>query len=185
MSSIFQRLVLISATLLFSFNLQAEPLGKPQLEALIDKAESGDVVAQMELANRYYAGDGVSKDHHRAAKLFTKLAENGVANAQMTLAMMYIRGEGIDKNDKQAIHWLTQAAEQRLAPAQYYLGLAYSEGHGVAIDNVTAYMWYEIAAAMDYQDAVEATKTLAEKMSKQDVQLAEQKATQWWMRFHH
>lgn len=186
MLSVLNRAIALGILFFISAQASADAtLSQEQLGELSAKANAGDMAAQVELADRYYAGNGVSKDLKQAATLYNKLADNGVAQAQMTLALMYIRGEGVAQDNEKAHHWLIQAAEQRLAPAQYFLGLAYAEGHGVEINNITAYMWFEIAAAMDHKDALAATKTLAEKMSREDVLTAEQQATEWWMRFHH
>ncbi len=185
MPSALHKLITLGVFLLLSSQSYAEPLASSQLEALTEKANNGDISSRVELADRYHTGKGVTKNLKQAAILHTQLAKDEVAQSQMTLAFMYIRGEGVEKNKKQALHWLTKAAEQRLAPAQYFLGIAYAEGHGVEIDNITAYMWYEIAAAMEYKDAIDATKTLALKMNEADILTAEVKATEWWMRFHH
>lgn len=159
-------------------------LPSSQLSALTQKAEKGNLQAQTELAERYYKGDGVAANPGLAAHWYGKLAEKGVANAQMTLALMYIKGNGVTKDNAKAVHWLTQAAEQRISMAQYLLGVANAEGHGVPRDPVKAYMWFEIAAAIESQDAIAARDDLAKKMSAKEISQAEKMATDWWMRYH-
>lgn len=185
MSSTLHKLIVFGILLLLSSQSYAEPLSDTQLKTLTEKANDGEIYSRVELADRYYAGDGIAQNLEQAIILYTELAKDEVAQAQMALALIYIRGEGTAQDNKQALYWLTQAAEQLLAPAQYFLGVAYAEGHGVVVNNITAYMWYEIAAAMDYENAVDAVKTLALQMNETDILAAEVMATEWWMRFHH
>jgi TPR repeat protein len=165
--------------------VMAEQWTTAHLQEVIQKANDGDMRAQVDLASRFHVGDGIDKDLVQAAYWYRKLADNGVAEAQLTLGLMYIKGEGLQRDDQQALHWLTLAAEQRLSSAQYLLGVAYDEGHGVKQDNIKAYMWYEISAAMDYENAVAARQALSSKMTKEEIVKAEQMATEWWMKFHH
>lgn len=164
----------------------AEQLSTQQLQALIEKAEQGDMQAQSNLANRYYLGEGITQDVKLAALWYEKLANNGVAEAQLTLGLIYIRGEGVKQDNAKALHWLNLAAEQRLPMAQYLLGLAHEEGHGLEVDKVKAYMWYEISAAMDNnKNSVDARSALAKQMNQEEITQAEAMATEWWMKFHH
>lgn len=176
--------LLIVLLLSTSIHAAEAALSATQIKAMNQKAANGDLQAQAELAERYYKGDGLKQDYTQAAHWYKKLAETGVLKAQLTLGLMYIKGSGVKKNDEEAVHWLTQAAEQRLPMAQYLLGVASLEGHGVQQDPIKAYMWFEIAAAMDNQNAAAARKELAQKLSAKDIALAEQMATDWWMKFH-
>lgn len=162
-----------------------KPLTPAQIKELDKKATNGDLRAQTELAERYYKGDGLKQDPAQAARWYKTLADKGVANAQLTLGLMYIQGTGVEKNDKEAITWLTRAAEQKIIAAQYLLGVAHAEGHGVKQDLIKAFMWYEIAASMDYQNAITARQELAKKLSPKEIAQAEQMATEWWLRFHN
>ncbi len=156
-----------------------QPLQQLELEA-----SNGDAKAQLLLAKRFYSGEDAPQDYIKAAHWYQKSATNGVAAAQLTLSLIYIKGQGVEKDDQLAIHWLTQAAEQKLAMAQYLLGIAYLEGHGLKSDMTKAYMWFDIAAAMDYPDAVEARKKLAKKISAKSINRAEIMATEWWTTHH-
>lgn len=156
-----------------------------QIKTMNQKAANGDLQAQAELAERYYKGEGLKQDYAQAAHWYRRLAEKGVANAQLTLGLMYIKGNGVEKNDAQAVQWLTQAAEQRMPMAQYLLGMANLEGHGVKQDLINAYMWFEIVASVDNQNANAARQELAKRLSPNEIALAEQMATDWWMRFHN
>ena len=51
-------------------------------------AERGDLAAQIELANAYRKGIGVTQDYKTAVKWFTLAAEQGDAVAQYNLGIM-------------------------------------------------------------------------------------------------
>lgn len=155
------------------------------LAALEKRAAAGDLEAQLSLADRYYKGEGVTKDSKRAAQWYQRLADQGFAQAQLTLGLMHIKGDGVPRDDQKAIQWLTKAAENKSTPAQHLLGIAYVEGHGVATDPVKAYMWFEIAAVMEYPNAIDSRRELAAKLNKNDIKRAEQMASEWWMEHHH
>ncbi len=160
-------------------------LSNATVESLIQQAEQDNLQAQVELATRYFKGDGVNQDLQQAAKWYQKLADKEVADAQLTLGLMYIRGDGVQQDNKEAIKWLTRAAEQRIPTAQYLLGVAHEEGHGVDKNLVTALMWYEIAASVEFQNAIDARTAVTPKLTSAEIQKAEKMATDWWMRFHH
>lgn len=150
----------------------------------IAQAAAGDMQAQLALADRYYKGEGVTRNTAKAALWYQRLADKGFVQAQLTLGLMHIKGDGVARDDQKAIHWLTQAAENKSSAAQHLLGIAYAEGHGVPADPIKAYMWFEVAAVLEYPNAVESRQALALKMKPNDIKLAEQMASQWWMEHH-
>ncbi len=156
------------------------------LPQLTKQAESGDIQSQITLADMYYSGKGLAApEMEKAAYWYKKLADNEFAQAQLALALMYIKGEGVDKNDQEGVRWLKRAADQKLASAQYILGIAYENGHGTAVDLNQAYMWYEVAAALQHPEAISSREELAKKLTKQDIEKAEQLANEWWLQHHH
>ncbi len=176
----------VRTTLFALVTLFSATAGAQQTIAELERqAGEGSLEAQMELANRYYKGEGVEQDLGKAATWYKKLADQEFAHAQLTLGLMYIKGEGVEQDDKKAIEWLERAAAQRLSGAQYLLGLAYEEGHGVEADLPTAYMWYEIAAALTHAHAEAARERIKGKLSEKQIKEAEQKASQWWLQHHH
>lgn len=175
----------ISLSAPFSTSWANTPLSEGEIKALQDQAENDNMKAQVDLAKRFFNGDGVKQDYRQAARWYQKLAEKEVVEAQFTLGLMYIRGDGVNQDNEKAVHWLTLAAEQRLPDAQYLLGVAHAEGHGVKKDLTKAYMWYEIAASLEHKNASEAQTLLAKKLSADQISQAEQLANEWWMRFHH
>ena len=109
------------------------------------KAEKGDRVAQYNLGNCYYNGEGVTKDQVQAAAWWRKAADQGYADAQSRLGLSYELGYGVAKDQVQAVSWYRKAAEQGHAKAQSYLGICYQFGLGVAKDEIEAYAFYDLA----------------------------------------
>ena len=81
-------------------------------QTLLCKAMSGDMIAQYELGNCYYRGEGIIKDWSEARKWYQKSAEQGYASAQYRLGMCNENGHGTIKNMQEAVRWYTRAAEQ-------------------------------------------------------------------------
>ena len=103
----------------FTGSLQADDTYS---ELLLQKAKSGDAVAQNELALCYNEGKGVVQDHKEAVKWYRLAAEQGYARAQFNLGLMYDKGEGVIQDFKEAVRCYRLAAEKGNAPAQYNLG---------------------------------------------------------------
>src|SRR5687768_7601769 len=59
---------------------------------LTTKAETGDIPAQLELADIFAKGQGVAKNEKEAAKWYLKAAEQGNPKAQLFLGNAYLRG---------------------------------------------------------------------------------------------
>jgi len=85
------------------------------------KAESGDAIAQDDLAVMYTNGDGVEPDISEALKWCRKSAEQGVANAQHNLGVFYYNGEVVNRDLKEAVKWFRKAADQGHETAQMLL----------------------------------------------------------------
>jgi TPR repeat protein len=83
--------MLIFARRLFSMIVLACGLCSPVfadqgIDALRAKADQGDATAQVSLAQFYYEGDGVPRDHAEAVKWLRKAADQGNVTAQADLA---------------------------------------------------------------------------------------------------
>lgn len=94
-----------------------QPEGVGDLEELIERAERGDVHAQVDLGVRFRDGrgevkDGVAVKWFQAVKWFRKAAEQGFARGQTGLGRMYQHGRGVPEDLAQAIQWFRKAAEQ-------------------------------------------------------------------------
>ena len=55
------------------------------LDSVSKDAEQGDAIAQFNLGDMYYNGEGVSVDYQEAMKWYSKAAEQGLADAQSSL----------------------------------------------------------------------------------------------------
>jgi len=75
-------------------------------------AELGDTVAQLDLGNSYYTGEGIPQNYNEAAKWYRIAAKKGNAVAQNNLGMMYSIGIGVPKRFMRAYVWSSVAAAQ-------------------------------------------------------------------------
>jgi hypothetical protein len=92
-------------------------------EQALMQAESGNAVAQTNLASMYLYGTGVNQNDAEAVKWFRLAAEQGYSKAQHNLGVMHYNGRGVTKNDQEAVRWLNLAAEQGDAKAQRTVNL--------------------------------------------------------------
>ena len=94
-------------------NIRARP-SKPEesddIVSLRQRAEQGDIDAQIALGIRYYNGKDVPQNYAEAIKLLRCAAEQGDAWAQLVLCGMYVLGQGIPQNFKEAYIWASIAA---------------------------------------------------------------------------
>lgn len=75
-------------------------------------AESGNVLAQDNLAYLYDQGSGVPQDEVQATFWMHKAAEQGDSWAQTSLGRLYSKGLGVPQNNKLAVFWWSKAAAQ-------------------------------------------------------------------------
>lgn len=88
---------------------------------LLKKAEGGDAAAQLEVATRYMAGNGVAQDEKISQDWLRRSAEGGNREAAFTLGMLHQDGRFIAKDDVEAAKWFRKAADLGDAWAQYAL----------------------------------------------------------------
>lgn len=129
----FKKLSLLTAGLLLSVSVFAN-----DVQDLIQKANNGDIQAQLDLAD-YYQGE---KDYTNMFYWTQKLANQGDAVAQFNLGMMYYNGEGVHQDYAKAVEWYTKSANQGDAKAQNNLGGMYVKGQGVRQNYRTAKEWF-------------------------------------------
>jgi hypothetical protein len=113
---------------------------------LLEAANSGDPKAQLALARKYSAGEGVVQNDAAAAWWFTKAAQQGSAEAQFEVGGAYATGKGVPRDDAQAYQWFLKSAQQGLASAQFQVGAAFASGTGVGQDASQAFQWFQRAA---------------------------------------
>ncbi len=92
-------------------------------------AEANDPVSQLELGERYDAGNGLPKDPVQALAWYRKAAEAGQGKAQLLLGKASLLGRGTPVDLGQAEHWLTQAAQAQVPGAAGQLGEYYGSLH--------------------------------------------------------
>ena len=113
------------------------------IEELKSRAESGDGIADFELGQKYYHGEGVKQDYKEAFKCYMRSAEQGYDGAMCNLGLMYSRGYGVQQSYKEAAKWYGMAAEIDFPEALHNLGVLYCEGRGVPRDMDKAVeLWY-------------------------------------------
>ena len=119
---------------------------------------------------------GNYKELHR---LILLLAEQGNAKAQYNLGVMYDKGQGVPQDYKEAVKWFRLSAEQGDEIAQYNLGLMCFYGQGVPQDYVSAHMWFNLSGSNGNKSAIHNRKVVEKKMSKQQIEKAQEMARNW------
>ena len=114
---------------------------------LKQKAESGDVAAQLNLALCYDTGSGINKNPVEAHKWFLKAAEQGNGRAMNAVGNYYANGVGgVEKNLTEAVKWYRKSVERGNDRGQCSLGWCYENGYGVEKDLAEAVKWYRKSA---------------------------------------
>jgi TPR repeat protein len=135
----------------------------------------GNPQAQVELAELYDAGEGVTQDTEQAVKWYEKAAEQGHEEAQLALALHYL--EDLEDNAT-AIEYFDKAAEQGNATAQYRLGLIYLGDAGVPTNKLKAWVYFSLAADK-VTEAAQARDVLELEMSNVQLKQATLALKQW------
>ena len=125
--------------------------------------------------------DGVdaynNKDYKEAIRLFRLAIDQGLAQAQNNLGSMYDSGQGVPQDYKEAIKWYRLSAEQGYAEAQYNLGVMY--GYKIPQDFALAHMWFNLCVPSGDKDCVKHRNIVEKKMSKQQIEEAQEMALKW------
>lgn len=138
----------------------------------------GDPEQQFILGRVYYEGQGVARDYEEAMKWFHRAADQGLAESQHMLGVMYDLGDGVPQDYSKATEWYREAANQGFPPAQYDLGNQYATGEGVPQNFSEAYVWFSLAASAGNEMARKDRDTMANKLSKDKIAQAQQRAAQ-------
>ncbi len=160
------------------------PLTTEGAISLREKAEQGQVSAQLQLGRMYDMGQGVPQDYKEAFRWYQAAAEQEHADAQRYLGFMYVEGRGVPQDYKEAVRWYQVAADQGTADAQSNLGFMYTNGQGVPQDYIQAHMWYNLAASGRQDDddrkmAARNRDSIAEKMTPEQIAEAQRLAREW------
>ncbi|MCH8196993.1 MAG: sel1 repeat family protein [Proteobacteria bacterium] len=142
-------------------------------------AEQGHALAQYNVAQMYFHGNGVPQDYAEAEKWFRKAARQGLAQAQNYLGNMHERGRGVPQDYAEALKWYRKAAEQGDGLAQTYLGNIYVNGFGVARDLVLAFMWMSLAANNGGKNGAKFRDLLAKFMTAPQLAKSKKMVLEW------
>jgi TPR repeat protein len=122
---------------------------------LIQKANSGDPVAEQEVGLRYLFGRDFPPDTVKAAFWIKKAAEQGLLTAKYNLAILTNNGWGTDWNPFEAFRLFRDAAKGTMMEAQYMVGLTYVDNLVVPRNWNTAYRFLSESAAQGFKPAKE------------------------------
>ena len=92
---------------------------------------------------------------------------------------MHSKGQGVPQDYKEAVKWYRLSAEQGDAVAQFNLGFMYGKGLGVPQDYVSAHMWWNLSGSNGHKDAVTNRNIVEKKMTKQQIEKAQELARNW------
>ena len=130
----------------------SQDAGAPQAgidQALLARANAGDMAAQVAVGESYEAGKVVPRDGKLAAEWYQKAADKGDVDGEIHLAALYRDGgKDFPRDMAQAAAWYQKAAEQGDVTAQGMMGTLYSMGQGVEQNYVEAYYWLDLAASV-------------------------------------
>lgn len=129
------------------------PAQGAKIEALLARANGGDVNAQFEISFVYALGKGLPQSDTEAFMWLRRAAENGNVLAQGYLGFIYLDSDGGAQHNAEAVKWLTLAAGQDFAEAQHNLGVIYFNGIGVPKNDSEAAKWYRLAAEQGYAES--------------------------------
>ncbi len=137
----------IISLLVFNLVLQVDAQAKNlDIEALTARAQSGELSAQVQLADHYRSGGGSVKDMRNAAHWYREAANRGDPESQFQLSYFYMNGRGgIQRDEAEGARLIRMAANQGHVLAQVNLGSFYRKGLGVNQDHTQAVFWYEKA----------------------------------------
>jgi TPR repeat protein len=148
------------------------------LQKLMARADSGDAVAQRELALAYLRGQGVPRDETAAARWALAAADAGEPQAQYLAGSFYRDGIGVARDPARAAAWFARAAAAGELKAMHNLAIAYIQGDGVGRDDAAAASWFAKAAAGGYVDSAFDLAVLYEK--GQGVRQDPRQALRWY-----
>lgn len=123
------------------------------VEEVLADARSGDLDAQLAMAEMLYEGKRVPVDLKTALQWYRLAAQKGHAGAQAMVGYMLEEGMGCEKSDAEAFHWFRLGAENGDAYCQYKFAVALEEGLHVQKDVPAALEWYRKAAEQGHSAA--------------------------------
>jgi TPR repeat protein len=123
--------------------------GKAESQNYLKKAKSGNVQAQVKLAEQYYSGIGQLQSYKQALVWYEKAAKNGNVDAIYKVAVMHEQGKGCQSNVRDAFNYYLKAAERGHCVAQSKVAAMFEKGEGTTQSDARAYLWYRVCAERD------------------------------------
>lgn len=146
-----------------------------QLDAFLEKAESGDAFAQAQLGQHYLGGPDNVQDMRLAKHWLERAAAQNEPQAIYTLGAMRENGHGFARDINAAFEFYTRAAMLNNPPAQEALARIHALGLVGPVDNVSSHKWQILSEQHGRQ--MRATDFMARyKLSKGEIKLAEAQA---------
>ena len=155
---IMKRIVVIIVSMLLCLATFAQT-SQPSFSQLLTKARNGDVEAMLDVAMKYYKGDGVTKNDCESFNWLLKAAQKGDVVAMIGVAESYYDGIGVEADDEEGFYWMLKAAEAGDIEAMEFV----AEDYLFYGEDDDAYKWYSKAAGKGSKTAVEELKKMKEK----------------------
>jgi uncharacterized protein len=108
--------------------------GEMAIEGIRQKASTGHLREELELAGDYYAGRGVTRDLSQAAYWYKKAAEQGDPGAEVEVGYFFLTGTGVKPDAEQAAKWFQRASASGSRIGKLNLAVLYLRGVGVRQD---------------------------------------------------
>ncbi len=144
----------VLATLNVAYSLPKDSYERNEIfnsifDSILNLAETGDVIAQNELADLYGNGYGCTQSNEEQLRWLKASAEGGYWRSMNKLGIYYQNEETYTE----AVKWYRSAAEQGYDWGMYNLGTCYKDGKGVPQDYEQAMKWYKAAYELGNGDA--------------------------------
>ena len=120
---------------------------------LLTLAVTGNVEAQVGVAEAYFYGRGVATNRVEAVRWYRRAAEAGEPFAQASLGLCCLRGWGCEKDRYEAVRWYGQAAENGNLMAMSDLAYCLMHGLGTEKDEKSGFGWALKAAERGHAPA--------------------------------
>ena len=101
------------------------------VEELENLANSGNVVAMLEVGKKFLLGNGVEPNYGKAKYYLECASERGSKQADYYLGKMYYNGTGVGTDYGRAKYYFEKSSEANNVFSTYYLGKLYFWGDGV------------------------------------------------------
>jgi len=128
--------------------------GNEALQVLRTKAETGDTLAQYELATVLATGIWGEQKPEDAFYWYMKAALRGHADAMWNAGLQLVEGEGAERDVEAGLHLIRLAANKSCYAARCFLAKAYQSGlHGLPQDQEKSEFWRRMANSSEKVNA--------------------------------